>query len=203
MRGHGLMQAIARVNRVFQDKPAGLVVDYIGVAQNLKNALGQYSAADQNNAGIDEADAVAMMLEKYDVVRSMYHGFDYMRGMAGTPQERLIAMAEAIEWILDRQHKAAERETAEEARKKAHRRYQDEVLALSKAFALAAASDDARQIRDEVGVLPDGPCRTGQVGPGNRKISRRSAIGGSTDHRPRSGLDGDCRYSGGSRLGDA
>ena len=76
-----------------------------------------------------------MMLEKYDVVRSMYHGFDYMRGLAGTPQERLIAMAEAIEWILDRQHKAAERGTTEEARKKAHRRYQDEVLALSKAFA--------------------------------------------------------------------
>ena len=153
MRGHGLMQAIARVNRVFQDKPAGLVVDYIGVAQNLKNALGQYSAADQKNAGIDEADAVAMMLEKYDVVRSMYHGFDYMRGLAGTPQERLVTMAEALEWILDRQHKAAEKETTEEARKKAHRRYQDEVLALSKAFALAAASDDARQIRDEVGFF--------------------------------------------------
>ena len=153
MRGHGLMQAIARVNRVFQDKPAGLVVDYIGIAQNLKNALGQYSAADQKNAGIDEADAVALMLEKYDVVRSMYHGFDYMRGLTGTPQERLVVMAEAIEWILDQQHKAAEKETAEEAKKKAHRRYQDAVLALSKAFALAAASDDARQIRDEVGFF--------------------------------------------------
>ena len=83
----------------------------------------------------------------------MYHGFDYMRGLAGTPQERLVAIAEAIEWIVERQHKAAERETTEEARKKAHRRYQDEVLALSKAFALAAASDDARQIRDEVGFF--------------------------------------------------
>lgn len=153
MKGHGLMQAIARVNRVFQDKPAGLVVDYIGIAQNLKNALGQYSAADQQNAGIDEADAVAMMLEKYDVVRAMYHGFDYMRGLTGTPQERLVVMAEAIEWILDHQHKAAEKETTEEAKKKAHRRYQDAVLSLSKAFALAAASDDARQIRDEVGFF--------------------------------------------------
>lgn len=153
MKGHGLMQAIARVNRVFQDKPAGLVVDYIGIAQNLKNALGQYSAADQKNAGIDEAEAVALMLEKYDVVRSMFHGFDYMRGMHGTPQERLVVMAEAIEWILDQQHKAAEKETTEEAKKKAHRRYQDAVLSLSKAFALAAASDDARQIRDEVGFF--------------------------------------------------
>lgn len=153
MKGHGLMQAIARVNRVFQDKPAGLVVDYIGIAQNLKNALGQYSAADQKNAGIDEAEAVALMLEKYDVVRSMFHGFDYMRGMHSTPQERLVVMAEAIEWILDQQHKAAEKETTEEAKKKAHRRYQDAVLSLSKAFALAAASDDARQIRDEVGFF--------------------------------------------------
>src|SRR5207344_1137681 len=58
MKGHGLMQAIARVNRVFRDKPAGLVVDYIGIAQNLKNALGQYSASDQRQAGIDEAEAV-------------------------------------------------------------------------------------------------------------------------------------------------
>ncbi len=153
MKGHGLMQAIARVNRVFQDKPAGLVVDYIGIAQNLKNALGQYSAADQKNAGIDEADAVAMMLEKYDVVRSMYHGFDYMRGLNGTAQERLVIMAEAIEWILGQQHKAAERETSDDAKKKVHRRYQDAVLSLSKAFALAAASDDARQIRDEVGFF--------------------------------------------------
>ena len=153
MEGHGLMQAIARVNRVFQDKPAGLVVDYIGIAQKLKNALGQYSTADQKNAGIDEADAVAMMLEKYDVVRSMYHGFDYMRGLTGTPQDRLVIMAEAIEWILDQQHKAAEKETTNDAKKKAHRRYQDAVLSLSKAFALAAASDDARQIRDEVGFF--------------------------------------------------
>ena len=74
--------------------------------------------------------AVGDMLEKYDVVRSMYHGFDYMRGLAGTPQERLVAIAEAIEWILGHQHKAAEKETTEKARKKVHRRYQDEVLPL-------------------------------------------------------------------------
>ena len=99
MKGHGLMQAIARVNRVFRDKPAGLVVDYIGIAQNLKNALGQYSGSDQRQAGIDEAEAVAVLLEKYEVVKAMYHGFDYTRGLAGTPHERLIVLAEAIEWI--------------------------------------------------------------------------------------------------------
>ena len=65
MRGHGLMQAIARVNRVFRDRPAGLIVDYIGIAQALKNALGQYSKPDQENTGIDEEQAIAVMLEKY------------------------------------------------------------------------------------------------------------------------------------------
>ncbi|WP_338929203.1 type I restriction endonuclease subunit R (plasmid) [Roseomonas mucosa] len=82
MRGHGLMQAIARVNRVFKDKPAGLVVDYIGIAQNLKEALSQYSAGDQNQTGIDEAEAIRVLQEKYEVVRAMFRpdmagGFNY------------------------------------------------------------------------------------------------------------------------------
>lgn len=153
MKGHGLMQAIARVNRVFRDKPAGLVVDYIGIAQNLKTALGQYSSADQEQTGIDEAEAVAVMLENLGIVRAIFHGFDYAHGLNGTPQQRLAVMAEAIEWILDQQHKAAEMEKTDEAKKQAHRRFQDAVLALSKAFALAAASDEARNIRDEVGFF--------------------------------------------------
>ncbi|MDQ0512644.1 type I restriction endonuclease subunit R [Ancylobacter amanitiformis] len=153
MKGHGLMQAIARVNRVFRDKPAGLVVDYIGIAQNLKNALGQYSGSDQRQAGIDEAEAVAVLLEKYEVAKAMYHGFDHERGLAGSPHERLVVLAEAIEWILARQHEAAARETSEDAKRRENRRYQDAVLALSKAFALASASDEARDIRDEVGFF--------------------------------------------------
>jgi type I restriction enzyme R subunit len=153
MMGHGLMQAIARVNRVFRDKPAGLVVDYIGIAQNLKNALGQYSGSDQHQAGIDEAEAVAVLLEKYEVVKAMYHGFNYARGLSATPHERLVLLAEAIEWILSRQHEAAARETGDEGKRRENRRYQDTVLALSKAFALASASDVARDIRDEVGFF--------------------------------------------------
>ncbi len=153
MRGHGLMQAIARVNRVFRDKPAGLIVDYIGIAQNLKNALGQYSKQDQKHAGIDEAQAVAVLLEKYEIVRDMFHGFDYLSGLTGTPQERLAVMAGAIEWILDRQQQAAAQETSKDGKKQAHRRFSDAVLALSKAFALAGASDEARAIRDEVGFF--------------------------------------------------
>lgn len=153
MKGHGLMQAIARVNRVFRDKPAGLVVDYIGIAQNLKNALGQYSGSDQRQTGIDEAEAIAVLLEKYEVVKAMYHCFDYMPGLAGTPHERLVVLAEAIEWILSRQHESAATETSENGKRRENRRYQDAVLALSKAFALASASDEARDIRDEVGFF--------------------------------------------------
>ena len=153
MKGHGLMQAIARVNRVFRDKPAGLVVDYIGIAQNLKDALGQYSNADRRQAGIDEAEAVAVLLEKYEVVAAMFHGFDYQTGLGGTPHERLIVLAEAIEWILEHQQEAAAKETSEEGKRREHRRYLDAVLALSKAFALAAASDEARKLRDEIGFF--------------------------------------------------
>ena len=153
MQGHGLMQAIARVNRVFRDKPAGLIVDYIGIAQNLKSALQQYSKNDQENTGVDEAQAIAVMMEKYEVVRDMYHGFDYVTALDGTPQERLAMMAGAIEWILNLQQELAEKEKTKEGKKDAHRRYQDAVRALSKAFALASASDKAREIREEVGFF--------------------------------------------------
>jgi type I restriction enzyme R subunit len=130
MKGHGLMQAIARVNRVFKDKPAGLVVDYIGIAQNLKSAVGQYSGTDQQQAGIDEAEAVSALLEKLHVVRSMFHGHDYQNGLTGTPHQRLVALAEALNWVLSKQEEAARKETTPEAQKRAHRRYQDEVLGL-------------------------------------------------------------------------
>lgn len=153
MQGHGLMQAIARVNRVFRDKPAGLIVDYIGIAQNLKSALQQYSRDDQENTGVDESEAVKVMLEKYEIVRDMFHNFDYLSALAGTPEERLKMMAGAIEWILDQQQKLAAKEDTNEGKKAAHRRYRDAVLALSKAFALASASDEARKIREEVGFF--------------------------------------------------
>ena len=107
MKGHGLMQAIARVNRVFRDKPAGLIVDYIGIAQNLKNALGQYSGQDQSQTGIDEAEAIRVMLERYEIVRAMFRpdtegGFDYRPALdpQATSQHALGVMAGAIDWIL-------------------------------------------------------------------------------------------------------
>ncbi|TDQ44100.1 type I restriction endonuclease subunit R [Tepidicella xavieri] len=153
MRGHGLMQTIARVNRVFRDKPAGLIVDYIGIAQNLKNALAQYSPRDREQTGIDEAEAIAVMLEKLEIVRDMFHGFDYRGALHGSPQERLSMMAGAIEWILDRQQQWAAQASTAEGKKAAQRRFLDAVLALSKAFALASASDEARAVREEVGFF--------------------------------------------------
>ena len=160
MRGHGLMQAIARVNRVFKDKPAGLVVDYIGVAQNLKAALGQYSGDDRARTGIDEAEAVRVLLEKFEVVRAMFHpempgGFDYRPALdpAATAQARLAMMAGAIDWVLTLQQDDAAKQTSAEGKKSAHRRFADAVVALSKAFALAAAADEGIAIRDEVGLF--------------------------------------------------
>ena len=77
MVGHNLMQAIARVNRVYKDKSGGLIVDYIGIGEDLKKALKQYSKSDRNITGIDTEKAVFMMLEYYEKVKEIFHGFDY------------------------------------------------------------------------------------------------------------------------------
>jgi type I restriction enzyme R subunit len=153
MRGHGLMQAIARVNRVFADKPGCLVVDYIGVAQNLRNALSQYTDSDRDKTGIDESAAVAAMMERYEAIRDLLHGFDYQPGIVGQPRERLICLGGAIDWVLKWQEAEAARQQSAEDKKRAHRRFMDMVLELSKAFALSSASDEARAIRDEIGFF--------------------------------------------------
>lgn len=153
MQGHGLMQAIARVNRVFRDKPGGLIVDYIGILQNLKNALKDYSPNDQEQTGIPEEDAVAAMLEAFERVREIFHGFDYAKGIHGTPTERLATLAGAVDWVLKWQEAESAKIKDVEAKKAAHRAYQDSVLTLTKAYALAAASTEAAKIRDDVGFF--------------------------------------------------
>lgn len=153
MRGHGLMQAIARVNRVFRDKTGGLVVDYIGVAERLKTALGDYTETDRSQTGIGEEQAVAALKEKYEIVKAIFHDHDYSRGISGTAFEHLKALADAIEWVLAWQQKTAAKTSDEAAQKRAHRAFQDAVLNLSTAYALASASDYARGIREEVGFF--------------------------------------------------
>ena len=101
MRGHGLMQAIARVNRVFKDKPGGLVVDYLGLAQDLKKALATYTeSGGTGRTALDQDEAVAVMQEKYEVCCALFHGFDWTRWTTGTAQERLTLLPAAQEHIL-------------------------------------------------------------------------------------------------------
>lgn len=153
MRGHGLMQAIARVNRVFKDKPGGLVVDYIGIGQNLKSALQNYTATDRDQTGISEDEAVAALQEFVEQCREFYYGHDYSLGMSGTPQERLFALAEAMEWALEHQKAKADQEHDPKEKRKQLNHFQELVSQLSKAFALASASDYAQEVKEEVGFF--------------------------------------------------
>lgn len=143
MRGHGLMQAIARVNRVFRDKPAGLVVDYIGLAAELRSALGHYSKADQNQTGIDEREAVKAFLDTLDVARSQFHGFDYGKAIIGTKADRLAIFPAAIEFML-------QKDRDENTNVPAITRFNDAVAALAKAYKLASGSPEATQHAIEV-----------------------------------------------------
>jgi len=139
MRGHGLMQAIARVNRVFKDKPGGLVVDYLGIADELKKALADYTEGSRGETGIPQEEAVAIMLEKYEIVSAMFHGFDYSRFGTGTPTERISIIPAAIEHILVQQS--------------GKERLLQAVTELSRAFALAVPHEKALEIKDEVGFF--------------------------------------------------
>jgi type I restriction enzyme R subunit len=152
MKGHGLMQAIARVNRVFRDKPAGLVVDYIGLAADLKAALAHYSASDRTQTGVDTAEAVRALLSALDVLRAMYHGIDYPAALAGKPADRLKVLPKAIEraLALDPPKPGDDPEAAKTGSRK---RFLDAAAALAKAFKLAAGTPEVDVAKDEVGFF--------------------------------------------------
>jgi len=139
MQGHGLMQAIARVNRVFKDKPGGLIVDYLGIADSLKKALANYTERDRSEAGVPQGEAISLMLEKYELLKQIFHNFDYSAAINGSPQDRLRLLPAAMEHVLSQE--------------KGRERFMRLSLELSKAFALCAASDEAKGIRDEVGFF--------------------------------------------------
>lgn len=139
MKGHGLMQAIARVNRVFRDKPAGLVVDYIGLATELKSALAHYSQDDRAETGIDERQAVEALLNGLDVARGYFHGFDYATALKGDAPARVKMLPKAVDFIIGKAHaKAEDGDLA-----KACKPFADAVAALAKAFKLAGGSAEA------------------------------------------------------------
>ncbi|RPJ75149.1 MAG: DUF3387 domain-containing protein, partial [Alphaproteobacteria bacterium] len=139
MRGHGLMQAIARVNRVFKDKPGGLIVDYIGIAYDLKKALAEYTEGDKKQTGISQEEAVALLLEKYEVVSGILHGFNYKVFFKATTKDKMLIITQAMEHIL-KQEKGKER-------------YLKHVSELSRAFALSVPHERALKIKDEVGLF--------------------------------------------------
>ncbi len=142
MRGHGLMQAIARVNRVFHDKPGGLVVDYLGLAEELKLALADYTnSKGKGQIKLDQEEAVAVMLEKYEQVCAIMHGFDYHSAAEMPPAERLSQIGLAANHVLEQ--------------KEGKPRYLLAVAELSKAFALSVPHEKALEIRDEVGFFQE------------------------------------------------
>ena len=141
MQGAGLMQAIARVNRTFRDKPGGLIVDYIGIAQNLKDALADYSPNDRDQAGVPIEQVIEVMLEKHDVICGILHGLSWDSDPALPGAERMAQLHSAIEFVLGDQDRKA--------------RFLDQTLALLRAFALAGPSDATRAILNDTKFFAD------------------------------------------------
>jgi type I restriction enzyme, R subunit len=140
MRGHNLMQAIARVNRVYKDKPGGLIVDYIGIASDLKQALATYTeSGGQGAPALDQGEAIAAMMEKYEIVVQMFNGFNYKRYFSADTKEKMTIILEAQEHVLGLED--------------GKNRFTKQVGLLSKTFALSVPSLPAMNIKDELGFF--------------------------------------------------
>ena len=137
MKGHNLMQAIARVNRVFKDKPGGLIVDYVGIAESLKEALKEYTESDQAQTAIDTDKAVELMLLKYDVIQDMLYNLDYSKFNSEKKSERYYAISDTMDYVIG---------LGEDERQ----RFIKTVTELGKAFALCATEPTAQELNDEI-----------------------------------------------------
>ena len=137
MKGHNLMQAIARVNRVFKDKPGGLIVDYVGIAESLKEALKEYTESDQAQTAIDTDKAVELMLLKYDVIQDMLYNLDYSKFDSEKKSERYYAISDTMDYVIG---------LGEDERQ----RFIKTVTELGKAFALCATEPTAQELNDEI-----------------------------------------------------
>ncbi len=156
MRGHGLMQAIARVNRVFRDKPGGLIVDYLGLADQLKQALATYTeSGGQGHPTYDTAQAIAVMLEKHEIAGSMLHGLNWAKWVTGKPAEKLALIPAGQQHILEQEDGKT--------------RFVHVVTELSRAFALCAASDEATAIRDDISYFQAIQAALNKQSTGNQK----------------------------------
>jgi len=157
MRGHTLMQAIARVNRVFGDKEGGLIVDYIGIAQDLKNALAVYAARKgRGDIKHDQEEAVAKMLEIYEVTANMFGKFDYRKYFTLQPKDKLSFILDAANYIAEKDPKGLPDESTALTGKETFRvstgkeRFKENVIRLQKAFALSVPHPKAFEIRDDL-----------------------------------------------------
>lgn len=144
MHGHNLMQAIARVNRIFRNKPAGLVVDTIGIATDLKQALSFYSDRDRGNTGIDSKEAIKALQQSLEVLRSMFHGFDYAPALGSDPAARMRILGLALNHVYGLEGEG------EEPRKAARKRFLDAVAALERAYKIASGQAEAAVVALEV-----------------------------------------------------
>lgn len=137
MRGHNLMQAIARVNRVYKDKPGGLIVDYIGIAYDLKQAISDYTASGgKGKPVIDKEEAVAVLKEKYEVLKAIIHGYDYSKIFKANYNEKMAIIQGAMDFIV-----------GDDDRKERFLKY---TLELSKTYALSVPHPEALKLADEV-----------------------------------------------------
>lgn len=138
MQGHNLMQAIARVNRVFKEKQGGLIVDYIGIAENLKEALAQYTESDKKTTGVDTEVASQILLEKHDLIKELLHGHDYSKFFTGKPSEKMQAIVETMDYIIG-------------LREDRKNDYIKLVTEMARAYSLCATTDVAESLNVEVG----------------------------------------------------
>ncbi|MCF7835242.1 type I restriction endonuclease subunit R [Candidatus Gracilibacteria bacterium] len=159
MQGANLMQAIARVNRVYKDKPGGLIVDYIGIGQDLRNAMAVYTeSGGQGKAVLEMTDIIAGMKTKFEVVEQMFHGYDYKKYFKAPNKEKLQILLGATNFILGED--------------KLKDRFLAEVTALSKLFAMAVPSFEAEQIRDQIAFFQAVKARINKFTPGGGKTDK-------------------------------
>ena len=138
MKSHNLMQAIARVNRVFKEKQGGLVVDYIGIAENLKEALSQYTDSDKKTTGVDTDAAAQVLLEKHDLIKELLHGHDYSKFFTGKPSEKMKAIVETMDYIIG-------------LREERKNDYINLVTEMARAYSLCATTETAERLNIDVG----------------------------------------------------
>ncbi|AOM82209.1 type I restriction endonuclease subunit R [Salisediminibacterium beveridgei] len=139
MKGHNLMQAIARVNRVFRDKPGGLIVDYISIADSLKEALKQYTEKDRENAGVDTSLAVDVLMEKYEILQDLLYAHDYSDFNHEKNSKRMSQIVETADFVMGLGDKK--------------KLFLNTVTELTKAFALCSTENDAQEINEEIGFF--------------------------------------------------